>query len=112
MGSRAGSHGGFAQLLDRDDALFFGKDPNSRKARNLRASPEVSCIWRARTTASSSKAPDPGLRREAGGAYAAKYGFDALGGEGGPPVYVLRPRVAFAWLESSFPETTTQWRLS
>ena len=56
--------------------------------------------------------PDPGLRREAGRAYAAKYGFDALGGEGGPPMYVLRPRVAFAWLESNFPETATRWRLS
>src|SRR3712207_8817192 len=56
--------------------------------------------------------PDPGLSREAGGAYAAKYGFDALGGEGGPPVYVLRPRVAFAWLESSFPETATRDRKS
>jgi hypothetical protein len=47
-----------------------------------------------------------------GGAFAAKYGLDALGdaGEDGPPVYVLRPRVAFAWLESSFPETATRWR--
>ena len=100
-----------------DDALFFGTDPNSRKARNLRANTEVvvhlesadDCVI---LEGAVEEEPDPGLRREAGGAYAAKYGFDALDGEGGPPVYVLRPRVAFAWLESSFPETATRWRLS
>jgi hypothetical protein len=100
-----------------DDALFFGTDPNSRKARNLRANPEIvvhlesgddSVILEGVVEDES----DPELRRRAGEAYAAKYGFDALGGadEDGPPVYVLRPRVAFAWLESSFPETATRWR--
>jgi nitroimidazol reductase NimA-like FMN-containing flavoprotein (pyridoxamine 5'-phosphate oxidase superfamily) len=100
-----------------DDALFFGTDPNSRKARNLRANPEIvvhlesgddSVILEGVVEGES----DPELRRRAGEAYAAKYGFDALGGadEDGPPVYVLRPRVAFAWLESSFPETATRWR--
>jgi hypothetical protein len=55
---------------------------------------------------------NPRLRRRVGKAYAAKYGIDALGGAdgGGSPVYALRPRVAFAWLESSFPETATRWR--
>ncbi len=100
-----------------DDTLFFGTDRGSRKARNLRASPEVvvhlesgdDCVILEGVVEEES---DPGLRRRAGEAYAAKYWFDALGGadEGGPPVYVLRPRVAFAWLESSFPETATRWR--
>ncbi len=99
-----------------DDALFFGTDPRSRKARNLRANPEVvahlesgdDCVILEGVIEVES---DPGLRRRVGEAYAEKYGLDALGGEDGPPVYALRPRVAFAWLESSFPETATRWRL-
>jgi hypothetical protein len=91
-------------------------DPSSRKARNLSANPEVvvhlesadDCVI---LEGAVEEEMDPGLRRRAGEAYAAKYGFDALGGEGGAPVYVLRPRVAFAWLESGFPETATRWRL-
>lgn len=85
-----------------DDALFFGTDPNSRKARNLRVNPEVvvhlesgdECVILEGAVEEES---DPGLRRRAGEAYAAKYGFAALGGaKDGPPVYVLRPRVASA----------------
>ncbi len=100
-----------------DDSFFFGTDPHSRKARNLRANPEVvvhlesgdDCVILEGVVEEES---DPGLRRRVGEAYAAKYGLDALGGaeDGGPPVYVLRPRVGFAWLESSFPETATRWR--
>ena len=100
-----------------DDAFFFGTDPHSRKARNLRANPDVvvhlesgdDCVILEGVVEEES---DPGLRRRVGEAYAAKYGLDALGGaeDVGPPVYVVRPRVGFAWLESSFPETATRWR--
>ena len=101
-----------------DDVLFFGTDPNSRKARNLRANPEVvahlesgdDCVILEGVIEEESS---PGLRRRVGEAYAAKYGIDALGGaedESGPPLYALRPRVALAWLERSFPETATRWR--
>ncbi len=100
-----------------DDAFFFGTDPKPRKARNLRAYPEIvvhlesgdDCVILEGAVEEES---DPGLRRRAGESYAAKYGFDALGGadEGGPPVYVLRPRVAFAWLETNFSETATRRR--
>ena len=101
-----------------DDALFFGTDPRSVKARNLRANPEVvahlesgdDCVILEGAVEEES---DPDLRRRVGEVYAEKYGLDALGGGNGdgPPVYVLRPRVAFAWLEASFPETATRWRL-
>jgi hypothetical protein len=101
-----------------DNALFFGTDRRSRKARNLRENPEVvvhlesgdDCVILEGVIEEEA---DTALRRRAGVAYAAKYGFDALGSadEAGPPVYVLRPRVAFAWMESSFPETATRWRL-
>jgi Pyridoxamine 5'-phosphate oxidase len=75
-----------------DDAFFFGTDPNSRKARNLRANPEIvvhlesgdDCVILKGVVEEES---DPGLHRRAGEAYAAKYAFDALGGadEAVPP---------------------------
>ena len=52
---------------------------------------------------------DRSLRRRVGEVYAAKYGIDASG-DAGPPMYGLRPRVAFAWTESNFPESATRWR--
>jgi hypothetical protein len=105
-----------------DDALFFGTDPNFRNARNLRANPKVvvhlesgdDCVILEGAVEVES---DPGLRRRVGEAYAVKYGLDDLGGVDEDGVHlsrccvrVLRPRVAFAWLESSFPETATRWR--
>ena len=65
-----------------DDAFFFGTDPHSRKARNLRANPEVvvhlesgdDCVVLEGVVEEGS---DPGLRRRVGEAYAAKYGNDS-----------------------------------
>ena len=100
-----------------DEAFYFGTDRRSRKARNLRANPEIvvhlesgdDCVI---LEGVAEEVGDPALRRRVGEVYAAKYGIDAVGdaGDAGPPVYALRPRVAFAWTESSFPETATRWR--
>jgi hypothetical protein len=88
-----------------DDALSFGTDPTSRKACNLRANPKVvvhlesgdECVILEDAVEGEEEAA-PGLRRRVGEAYAVKYGLNALGSvdEDGPPVYVLRPRVASA----------------
>ena len=100
-----------------EGAFYFGTDRRSRKARNLRANPEIvvhlesgdDCVI---LEGVAEEVGDPALRRRVGEVYAAKYGIDAVGdaGDAGPPVYALRPRVAFAWTESSFPETATRWR--
>jgi Pyridoxamine 5'-phosphate oxidase len=100
-----------------DGAFYFGTDRRSRKGRNLRANPEMvvhlesgdDCVI---LEGVAEEVGDRSLRRRVGEVYAAKYGIDALGdaGDGGPPMYGLRPRVAFAWTESNFPETATRWR--
>jgi hypothetical protein len=100
-----------------EDAFYFGTDRRSRKARNLVAHPETvvhlesgdECVI-LEGVAEEVRASS--LRRRVSEAYAAKYELDALGGaeEEGPPIYSLRPRVAFAWTESNYPETATRWR--
>lgn len=100
-----------------EGAFYFGTDRRSRKARNLAANPEVvvnlesgdDCVI---FEGVAQEVGDLSLRRRVGDAYNEKYALDALGAESdsGPPLYVLRPRVAFAWLEADFPNTATRWR--
>jgi hypothetical protein len=102
-----------------EGVLYFGTDSRSRKARNLAANPEVvvhlesgdDCVI---FEGVAEEVGDAALRRRVGGAYADKYGLDAVGdaGEDASPLYALRTRVAFAWRESDFPVTATRWRLS
>ncbi len=101
-----------------EGAFFFGTDRASRKARNLAASPEAvvhlesgdDCVILEGVLVEFEDSP---LRRHVGEDYARKYGMNAVGEgrDGGPPLYILRPRTALAWRESNFPETATRWRL-
>lgn len=99
-----------------DGVFYFGTDRCSRKARNMAANPEVvmhlesgdDCVI---LEGKVEELKDGGLHHRVREAYAAKYRLDALGDEdAGSPVYALRPRVAFAWTESNFPQTATRWR--
>ena len=99
-----------------DDALYFGTDTASRKGRNLAENPELVVhlesgddvvILEGRVELTD----DPATVRPVMAAYAAKYAmpladFEALTSS----LYRLRPRVAFAWLEASFPDTATRFR--
>lgn len=101
-----------------EGVLYFGTNRDSRKARNLRANPEMvvhlesgdECVIFEGVAEEVLDAP---LRWRVGRAYAAKYGLDGVGeaGDGAPPLYALRLRVALAWKESDFPVTATRWRL-
>lgn len=100
-----------------EGVFYFGTDRDSRKARNLRANPEMvvhlesgdDCVI---FEGLAEEIADASLRRAVGRAYAAKYGLDGVGeaGDDAPPLYALRPRVALAWKESDFPVTATRWR--
>jgi hypothetical protein len=99
-----------------EGAFFFSTDPQSRKGRNLAANPAVVVhlesgddvvILEGRV----SEVTDKAILHVADQAYYSKYQFH-LAGEQAPPglVYQLRPRVVFAWLESSFPTRATRWK--
>jgi hypothetical protein len=98
-----------------DGTLFFSTDPHSRKGRNLAANPEAVIhlesgddvvILEGRVV----KITDVSLLEKADAAYYNKYQFHLAGDLAAPGlVYQLRPRTAFAWLESSFPTSATRW---
>lgn len=99
-----------------DQAFYFSSGEKSRKARNLASNPK--CVI---TTDDVRKAivlegtaelcTDEDVRQRFGQAYQEKYGWDMSGFS--EPVYVVRPRVAFAFNESdgkyTFTGSATRW---
>ena len=99
-----------------DDALYFGTDAASRKGRNLAANPELVVHLESGDDVvilegAVDVTDDPATVRPVMAAYAAKYGMPLADMEAlTSSLYLVRPRVAFAWLESSFPDTATRFR--
>jgi Pyridoxamine 5'-phosphate oxidase len=98
-----------------DDALYFGTSLGSRKARNLASRPEVVAhlesgddvviVEGVAEQVAASEAVGP-----VEDAYAAKYGLRPnLAESEGSTWFAVRPRVAYAWLETDFPGTTTRY---
>lgn len=96
-------------------AFWFSTGRTSRKARNLSANPscvicpegaaEAVIVEGAAAEVTDASALQPFIE-----AYAAKYDWSLNTDEG--PFYVVRPRVAFAFIESAddFTATATRWR--
>ena len=98
-----------------EGVLYFSTDSESRKARNLAASPEVVVHLESGDDSVILEGVveviiDRALLVQVGKAYALKYPpFDPVG-DGTPGLwYALRPRSALAWLEHDFPNTATRW---
>lgn len=101
-----------------EGAFLFSTDPQSRKGRNLSANPEVVVHLESGDDVvilegAVELETDPAVLARADRAYFAKYEFH-LTGEGAAPgtVYRLRPRVVFAWPESSFNTKATRWKFA
>ncbi len=99
-----------------EGTLYFSSDRESRKARNLTASPEVVVHLESGDDSVILEGvveviDDMELLRRVGKAYALKYPpYDPVGeGMPGAVWYALRPRTALAWLERDFPNTATRW---
>ena len=97
-----------------DGALYFGTGANTVKARNLSANPAVvvhlesadDMVVVEGTAERIAMADAPG---PVDAAYREKYGMGLLDAGGDAPLFVVRPRVAFAWLEADFLNTATRW---
>ena len=95
-----------------EGALYFGSDPQSRKARNFEHQPEIvvhlesgddTVILEGRIE----KVSDPARIAPVDKLYAAKYPpYDPTPS---PFYFVLRPRNALAWQEHDFPTSATRW---
>jgi hypothetical protein len=101
-----------------DETLYFDGSPQTRRGRNLAANPGVvvhlesgNDVVILKGEAHQIEKPDRTLTTRLATAYTAKYA--ALGYEPTPDtwdnggLYVLQPRVVFAW--TSFPKDATRW---
>jgi nitroimidazol reductase NimA-like FMN-containing flavoprotein (pyridoxamine 5'-phosphate oxidase superfamily) len=100
-----------------DGALYFGSGERSVKTRNLAANPAVVAhvesgddVVIVEGVTEMRLDLDPALFERIADVYAAKYdGFKPSASE---PLFVVRPRVVFAWMEKSYPDTATRWRFA
>jgi hypothetical protein len=96
-------------------AFFFSTDPESRKGRNLAANPEIVVHLESGDDVvilegSVQIESDPAVLKAADASYHQKYAFRLVTDFEHPGlVYRLRPRSAYAWLESSYPDKATRW---
>jgi hypothetical protein len=97
-----------------EGAVIFSTHPDSRKGRNLAANPElVVHLESGDEVAILEGRAEPLERGELlerfVDVYEEKYGFRIERGVPAQEIYLLRPRVAFSWRESDFPQSATRW---
>jgi nitroimidazol reductase NimA-like FMN-containing flavoprotein (pyridoxamine 5'-phosphate oxidase superfamily) len=97
-----------------DGAFYFSTGRNSRKAQNLASNP--GCVLSMEQDGDSvivegvaAPVEDPSLLKQCYKAYKEKYEWDME--DGGEPFYVIRPSVAFGFIETGdqFTTTATRW---
>ncbi len=100
-----------------EETFRFGTSPESVKARNLTRDPRVAvhlesgdeCVV-LEGVAEAFLEPERDLFEGVADAYEAKYGGFRPEYPSKPGWFSLRHEVAFAWLESDYPNTATRWR--
>lgn len=94
-------------------AFYFSTDPESRKAKNLKANPAVSVhvdsgdepvILEGRVEAVK-------LDDDVDGAYAKKYKMHLKVFPGAMVIFRLKPKTVLAWREKDFGTSATKWKL-
>jgi general stress protein 26 len=95
-----------------EGAFWFGTGSKTQKARNLAANPN--CVIGTQDAAQAvilegvaELVSDAEVRRKLEPISLKKYGMS--GGEGSEPVYRVRPRIVFGFIEATFPKTATRW---
>jgi PPOX class probable F420-dependent enzyme len=99
--------------LWHDGDFYFSSSPDSRKAKNLAANPAITVHLESGdevvvVEGEADYASDEDLLRRLGEDYSRKYSFDVTF-TGGRPLVVVSPRVAYAWIEQSFPSSATRF---
>lgn len=97
-----------------DDCLYFSTGGSSRKARNLAKNPRCTVTTEAAAEAvivdGAAEMADKTTLGPFHAAYKEKYDWDMSTNEG--PIFIVRPSVAFAFIEApdEFAATATRWR--
>jgi nitroimidazol reductase NimA-like FMN-containing flavoprotein (pyridoxamine 5'-phosphate oxidase superfamily) len=97
-----------------DDAFFFSTGHKSRKGQNLSANPactiandngEEAVIIEGMAT----QAEDPAVLDRVATVYMKKYKMDPRSMK--EPIFAVRPKTVFGFVEKSFPKSATRWKL-
>jgi hypothetical protein len=99
--------------LWHEGAFYFSSSPASRKGKNLAANPAVTVNLESGdevvvVEGTAAYEGDELVLRRLGEDYGRKYSFEVTFTRG-RPLYVVRPRVAYAWVEQDFPRTATRF---
>jgi PPOX class probable F420-dependent enzyme len=97
-----------------DDSLFFSSGSTSRKSRNLARDPRVVVHLESGddvvvVEGLAQRVTDSAELRRIAELYSAKYDFEFDPTNPDYPVFRVRPRIAYAWLERDFPGTATRY---
>ena len=96
-----------------DAAVYFSTGRKSRKGRNLAANPACTVTNDDGEEAvivegSAEEVKDATALERVATAYQKKYKMDPR--SMGEPIFVVRPRTVFGFIEKSFPKSATRWR--
>src|SRR2546427_13076390 len=97
-----------------DDAFYFSTGRKSRKGRNLAANPACTVTNDHGEEAvivegSAEEVKDVAALERVAAAYKKKYKMDPRSMN--EPIFVVRPRTVFGFIEESFPKSATRWRM-
>jgi len=97
-----------------EDAFYFSTGKTSRKARNLMENPAIVVHLESGDDViiiegQVEVVADAARLTQLDAIYQSKYGV-SLVGTGEHPVFAVRPRTAYAWLEKDFPGSATRWQ--
>jgi nitroimidazol reductase NimA-like FMN-containing flavoprotein (pyridoxamine 5'-phosphate oxidase superfamily) len=97
-----------------DDAFFFSTGRKSRKGQNISANPACTVANDNGEEAvivegPASEVVDAAQLERIATAYKKKYKMDPRGM--GEPIFAVRPRRVFGFIEKSFPKSATRWKI-
>jgi len=97
-----------------DDAFFFSTGRKSRKGQNLAVNPACTVVNDNGEEAvivegTAEELKDAAALERVAAAYVKKYKMDPRGM--GEPIFIVRPSKVFGFIEKSFPQSATRWRL-
>jgi len=97
-----------------DDAFFFSTGRKSRKGQNLAANPACTITNDHGEEAvivegSAEEVKDAAVLERIAAAYLKKYKMDPR--SMGEPIFLMRPKTVFGFIEKSFPKSATRWKL-
>jgi nitroimidazol reductase NimA-like FMN-containing flavoprotein (pyridoxamine 5'-phosphate oxidase superfamily) len=97
-----------------DDAFFFSTGRKSRKGQNLAANPACTVsnddgAQAVIVEGCADEVKDAAVLERFAAAYIKKYKMDPR--SMGEPIFIVRPKTVFAFIEKTFPKSATRWKL-